>query len=78
MPLPMRGVDFIAYDQVGQPILLVEVKSTHRTSEGWAAQFRRNLLEHGTLPTAPFFLIATPDQMYFWHQEDASPMDRPL
>lgn len=66
-------VDFVAYNQQGHPFLLVEVKAGRKeTSETWAAQFRRNLLAHGTLPKAPYFLIATPDRMYFWHQNDVS------
>lgn len=67
----------MAYDQLGEPILLAEVKGTHRTSPQWAARFRRNLLEHGTLPNAPFFLIATPEHMYFWRQEDPLPKEEP-
>ena|ERR1041385_6455833 len=77
MPLPTRQVDLVAYDQLGQPVLLAEIKSTHQTSDVWAARFRRNLLAHGTLPRAPFFLIATPDHMYFWRQEDSSPKEEP-
>jgi hypothetical protein len=77
MPFPTREVDLVAYDQFGQPVLLAEVKSTHRTSDLWAARFRRNLLAHGTLPRAPFFLIATPDHMYFWHQEHPSAKEEP-
>jgi hypothetical protein len=73
MALPMREVDFIAYGERGQPVLLVEVKSRHETSELWAARFRRNLLAHGTLPRTPFFLIATPERMYFWRQDDLGP-----
>lgn len=68
MPLPTREVDLIAYDQIGQPLLLAEVKNTHGTSDQWAARFRRNLLAHGTLPRTPFFLIATRERMYFWGQ----------
>jgi hypothetical protein len=77
MALPTREVDFVAYDEHGQPVLLVEVKSRHETSELWAARFRRNLLAHGTLPKAPFFLIATPERMYFWRQDDPSPNEEP-
>jgi hypothetical protein len=73
MALPTKEVDFVAYDERGQPLLLVEVKSRHQTSELWAARFRRNLLAHGTLPRAPFFLIATPERMYFWRQDDPIP-----
>ena len=77
MPLPTREVDLVAYNPLGEPVLLAEVKSTHQTSDLWAARFRRNLLAHGTLPRAPFFLIATPDHMYFWRQEDLSPNEEP-
>lgn len=68
MPASTRDVDFVAYDQRGQPVLLAEVKSSYKTSEQWAARFRRNLLAHGTLPQAPYFMIATPEQIYFWRQ----------
>jgi hypothetical protein len=77
MPSLTKEVDLIAYDQLGQPILLAEVKNTHRTDDQWAARFRRNLLAHGTLPRAPFFLIATPEHMYFWRQEDLTPKEEP-
>lgn len=76
MALPNR-VDFVAYDERGQPVLLVEVKSIHDTSELWAARFRRNLLEHGTLPNAPFFLIATPERLYFWRQDATASKEEP-
>jgi hypothetical protein len=76
MALP-NGVDFVAYDERGQPVLLVEVKSIHDTSEFWAARFRRNLLEHGTLPSALFFLIATPERLYFWRQDAAGAEEEP-
>ena len=77
MTLPRRDVDFVAYDERGQPVLLVEVKSMHETSELWAARFRRNLLEHGTLPSTPFFLIATPERLYFWRQEAGGLKEEP-
>src|SRR5579863_6459281 len=75
MALPTREVDFVAYGDRGQPVLLVEVKSQRQTSDVWAARFRRNLLAHGTLPKAPFFLIATPERMYFWRQDDPRPIE---
>lgn len=77
MFLPTREVDFVAYDDHGQAVLLVEVKSSRETSELWAARFRRNILAHGTLPHARFFLIATPERMYFWRQEDPRPSEEP-
>lgn len=77
MPSPTREVDFIAYDARQRPLLLAEVKRSRQTSDRWAAHFRRNLLAHGTLPKAPFFLIATPDNLYFWRQDDSIPDDDP-
>jgi len=74
---PTVEVDFVAYDDRGQAVLLVEVKSSHKTSELWAARFRRNMLAHGTLPPARFFLIATPEQMYFWRQDDPGSEEEP-
>jgi hypothetical protein len=77
MSLAIREVDIAAYDNHGRAVLLVEVKGTLDTSEVWAALFRRNILAHGTLPSAPFFLIATPEHMYFWRQDDGIPDDAP-
>ena len=77
LPSPTREIDFVAYDQLGQPVLLAKAKNTHKTSDPWAARFRSNLPGHGTLPRAPFFLIATPDYMYFWRQEDPRPGEEP-
>jgi hypothetical protein len=74
---PTRDVDFVAYDDRGQAVLLVEVKSSHETSEHWAAHFRRNMLAHGTLPVARFFLIATPERMYFWRQDEPGSKEDP-
>jgi hypothetical protein len=71
MPVSSRDVDFIAYSNNGEPLLLVEVKGQRPTSESWAARFRQNLMAQGSLPRAPFFLIATPERMYFWRQNDA-------
>jgi hypothetical protein len=68
MAFAIRDIDLIAYDERGQALLLVLVKGRNDTSELWAAQYRRNLLSHDTLPAAPFFLIATSDRMYFWRQ----------
>lgn len=72
------GIDFIAYDQTGRAVLVAEVKRRLGTSEQWAADFRRNMLAHGALPQTPFFLIATPERMYFWKQDQQGhPDDRP-
>src|SRR5580658_1051100 len=69
MPSHHSHIDFIAYDSDGHPILLAEAKSRKGTSEHWAARLRSNMLSHGSLPWAKYFLIATPERMYLWNQE---------
>lgn len=77
MPTQDIGIDFIAYDQTGHPVLLAEAKSRRGTSAQWAAQLRRNMLAHGILPRAKYFLIATPDRMYLWAGDGAEPAEAP-
>lgn len=67
---PSRGVDLIAYDHLGRLVLLAEVKGRLGRSQHWATDLRRNMLAHGVLPQAPFFLIATPERMYFWKDQN--------
>ena len=71
------GIDLIAYDDAGRVILVAEVKSRIGTSEPWAARFRRNMLAHGVLPESLFFLIATPERMYFWKHDRPDVNDQP-
>lgn len=68
MPTQDKGIDFIAYDDRGGVTLVGQVKSRIGTSQQWAAQFRRNMLAHETLPNARFFLIATPEQVQEFRQ----------
>ena len=69
MPSQLSGIDIVAYDREGQVVLLAEAKSRHGTSADWAARLRRNMLSHGLLPWAKYFLIATPERVYVWRQE---------
>jgi hypothetical protein len=63
MPTQNSPIDFIAYNADGTVVLLAEAKTRHGTSEEWAAKLRRNMLAHGLLPRAEYFLIATPEQI---------------
>ncbi|MEO8129980.1 MAG: hypothetical protein ABJF23_23505 [Bryobacteraceae bacterium] len=71
MPVQHAPIDFIAYDADGAVVLLLEAKSRHGISDSWAAKLRRNILAHGGLPNAMYFLIATPERMYGWKLEAA-------
>lgn len=72
MPAPNAAIDFIAYDPKGRIVLLAEAKSRRGTSEVWAAKFRRNMLAHGMLPKSKYFLIATPERIYGWNEDNLS------
>src|ERR1700685_2957518 len=63
------GIDLVAYDPKGRVVLLAEAKSRGGTSAQWASKLRRNLLAHGALPPASYFLIATPEHIYLWRQD---------
>ena len=69
------NIDFIAYDRQGSVILLAEAKCRRGTSGQWAAELRRNMLSHGLLPLARYFLIATPERLYLWNQEHPNQAD---
>lgn len=66
MPLDVRAIDFVGYDSRGEVVLLAEAKARRGTSISWAAELRKNILSHGTLPESQFFLIVTPDRIYVW------------
>jgi hypothetical protein len=70
MPAQDTGIDFIAYDHEGRVVLLAQAKSRRGTSGIWAAKYRRNMLAHGVLPRSKYFLIATPERIYGWKQDN--------
>jgi hypothetical protein len=65
------GWDLLVDDRKGQLTLVVEVKRKSNASSEWAVQFRRNILAHGTFPSAPYFLMVFPDKFYLWVNVDA-------
>jgi hypothetical protein len=71
MPVSYSNIDFIAHDRDGHVLLLAEAKSRRGTSASWAAGLRRNMLSHGMLPASKYFLVATPERLYLWRQEDS-------
>jgi hypothetical protein len=77
VPTLHSSIDFVAYDRQGQVILLAEAKTRRGTSAKWAAGLRTNMLSHGVLPTAKYFLIATPDHVYLWNQKSSNLSDAP-
>ncbi len=62
--------DILAFDRYRQLALIAEVKNKRGASSEWAARMRRNMFAHGLLPSAPFFLLALPDNFYLWKNTD--------
>lgn len=58
--------DFVIRSPDQRPLLVVEAKNRANASLEWAAQMRRNLIAHGVLPDAPYFLLALPDKLFLW------------
>ncbi len=69
----MKNADLMIHDSQGRLILAVEVKDKSGATREWARQYRTNLEEHGSLPGAPYFLLALPDRFYFWKREPGAP-----
>lgn len=61
--------DFAVYGRDGRLALLVEVKGRSGVSVDWVVQLRRNMLAHGLLPPAPFFLLVLADRFYLWRDD---------
>ena len=81
---PDLGVDLAAYDRSGQVMVLVQIKTKLGASREWAERFRRNIIAHGSLPPAKFFLLVLPDRFFLWEgaaqspeEHDAGPVLRP-
>ncbi|MDQ4075121.1 MAG: hypothetical protein M3220_02615 [Chloroflexota bacterium] len=58
--------DLVVYNHNDELALIVEVKRKFDASKEWAARLRRNILAHGVVPRAKFFLLALPDRFYLW------------
>jgi hypothetical protein len=67
--------DIIVRDQMGEPVLSVEVKARQSVDGRWAAQLRRNLRAHGQRVPAKFFMIVTSDNAYLWHENHGDQLD---
>jgi hypothetical protein len=63
--------DFVVESPDRQVQLVVEAKTKAGASEQWAARMRRNLVVHGTVPLAPYFLLALPTHFFLWQRAGA-------
>jgi hypothetical protein len=73
MPAPL---DIVVDSPTGRRILVVECKTTRKSTPEDAALVRRNLLAHSQLPADAFFLLAIPSRLFLWNRDrgvDAAP-----
>jgi hypothetical protein len=69
--------DIMAYDSKGNLALVVEVKNKRGTDHEWATRMRRNILTHGLIPNAQYFLLALPDRFYLWKDKPRPELEKP-
>lgn len=69
--------DLIVRDDAGDPVFVVEVKNRKGLSAEIATQLRRNLVVHGLLRSARFFLLVSQDQGFLWAENARDLPDAP-
>lgn len=66
MSISIRHADAAIFDVDGNLALVIDIKNKRGTDVEWATGTRRNMMAHGFLHPAPFFLLALPDRFYLW------------
>lgn len=77
----MNGsTDILVRDSQGNPIAAVEIKNRRPLTPEAAITLRRNLIAHGLLPAAPYFMVVSQDIGYLWLEragDSANPLAPP-
>jgi hypothetical protein len=76
-PAMVVAADFVVNGVNDDPQLIVETKAKASASRDWAAQLRRNIFAHVSLPNAPYFLLASPERFYLWKNASPSAVAQP-
>jgi hypothetical protein len=61
--------DIVVDSPTGRRVLIVECKSTIRSTPEDAAQVRRNFLAHSQFAADAFFLLAMPSKLFLWGKD---------
>lgn len=69
--------DILIQNPDTSPVAIVEVKNRQHLSPDIATEYRRNLLVHGALLRAPYFLLLSQDVGFLWHNGKADCVDMP-
>ncbi|MDQ5824871.1 MAG: hypothetical protein M3441_11805 [Chloroflexota bacterium] len=69
--------DIVIRNSDGNTVALVEVNNSQNLSRDVVVDLRRNLIEHGFVLAAPYFLIVSQDSGFLWKDVDATVLDSP-
>ena len=75
MDVIKKVADIVVYAPDNTLKLVVEVKNRPGASSRWAARMLRNLLIHGMIVDAPYYLLALPDVFYLWKNPNLSALN---
>lgn len=70
-----KVADIAVYAQDNTLKLVVEAKNRPGAPSSWAARMLRNLLVHGMIANAPYYLLALPDVFYLWKTPNLSALN---
>lgn len=62
--------DLLVRRQDGKPVALIEIKNSLNLSRDVATEMRRNLLDYGLQPNAPYFMLLSQDTGFLWNGVD--------
>jgi hypothetical protein len=62
--------DLLVRRQDGKPVAVIEIKNSLNLSRDVAAEMRRNLLDYGLQPSAPYFMLLSQDTGFLWNGVD--------
>lgn len=69
--------DIVVRNADGNTIAVVEVKNRENLSRDVAIDLRRNLIAHGLVPAAQYFLLLSQDSGFLWKDMGLATLDAP-
>jgi len=69
--------DFVVRGSDGSQAAIIELKNAQNLTRKDATQFRRNLVVHGFVPSAPYLLLLSQDHGYLWRDKKPSKLEVP-
>ncbi len=69
--------DIVIRNSEGNTVAVVELKNRENLTKDVAMDLRRNLIAHGLVPIAPYFLILSQDSGFLWKDVGLAALDAP-